>query len=105
MVRQQAGGGGASATLEVTMNAHQQMVALLQRCPLTSKERHDLTPKTEKTQASQGNFLDGNIRAALTRYIGIWENCLKMQAMVWSFFGLMTVLACKFSYKSLKPEI
>ena len=54
VIRQQAGVSTASTVLQVTMNSRQQMVALMQRCPLTSKERHDLIPRTEKTQNTQG---------------------------------------------------
>ena len=54
VIRQQVGASTASTVLQVTMNSRQQMVALMQRCPLTSKERHDLIPRTEKTQNTQG---------------------------------------------------
>lgn len=54
VIRQQAGSVAASSVLEVTMNSRQQMVVLMQRCPLTSKERHDLVPRTEKSLNTQG---------------------------------------------------
>ena len=54
VIRQQAGVSTASTVLQITMNSRQQMVALMQRCPLNSKERHDLIPRSEKSQNTQG---------------------------------------------------
>jgi hypothetical protein len=44
----------SAASLHMVKNSRQQIHSLLQRFPLTNKERQELLPKTEKGSANEG---------------------------------------------------
>lgn len=57
VTRLQTTGLAETAILDVTRNSQQQMMNLMQRCPLTHKEKQDLIPRAHKSTNPQGRYL------------------------------------------------
>ncbi|KAF6017327.1 YTHDC2 [Bugula neritina] len=55
VTRLQTTGLAETAILDVTRNSQQQMMNLMQRCPLTHKEKQDLIPRAHKSTNPQEN--------------------------------------------------
>ena len=60
----------SAASLHMVKNSRQQIHSLLQRFPLTNKERQELLPKTEKGSANEG--------INLFKYAGGCRGCDRM---------------------------
>ena len=50
------------AMLQLVKNSRQQIHGLLQRFPVTNKERLELMPKTDKNQVNEGMFFNRSSR-------------------------------------------